>query len=390
MGPKAMRNSYEKIYFDQAATSFPKPEAVIRDMTECLTKYCANAGRGGHQMALKTSLAVEQGRDKLAELFHVSDSLCFCFTKNTTEALNLALRGTLQKGDHVITTKSEHSSVIRPLNMLKKEGLITLTLAEAAPDGTVRPEEILKHIKENTRLIAVTHGNNVTGSLNDVHAIAEKAHQKGVLVLVDGAQAGGALDIDLTGLDFYAIAAHKGLLAPPGIGALYIAPGVKVRPLLAGGTGTDSDNLYQPEEMPVGFESGTQNAPAIVGMSAGIDTLLRLGPDAVHAYEMMLFKRLYEGLMNIPKVTVYGHGDKKRHVGVLSFNVGEVPSVEIASRLDRENIFVRAGFHCNYLTHMLLGTESNGAVRLSFNHSNSLHQCDRVLAVVNRLAKEMG
>lgn len=339
-------------------------------------------------MSLLTSLAVERGRDKLAELFHVQDSLCFCFTKNTTEALNLALKGTLQKGDHVITSDSEHSSVIRPLNMLQKEGIISLSLAEAESDGTVRPEAVLKHFRDNTKLVAVTHANNVTGALNDVRAIAEIAHQKGALILVDGAQAGGALDIDLCSLDFYAVAAHKGLLSPPGISALYTAPDVKIRPLLAGGTGTESDNLFQPEEMPAGFESGTQNAPAIVGMSAGIDTLLKLGLDAVHDYEMTLFKRLYEGLLNIPGIIVYGHNDTGRHVGVLSFNVGEIPSAEIASGLNRENIFVRAGFHCNFLTHKLLGTEMNGAVRLSFNHSNSLHQCERVLAVLNRLARE--
>lgn len=353
------------IYLDNAATSFPKPQCMIQEMFDCLKNYCGNPGRSGHAMSMKTAEKIYGTRQALAELFHFEDPSKILFTSNTTEALNLAIKGILLPGDHVITTTMEHNSVLRPLLSQKN---ISVTIVSADEQGRVRPEEIQREIRENTKLIICTHSSNVVGTILPIREIGKIARDHSVYFLVDAAQSAGALPIDFRDLsvDMMAFAGHKSLLGPQGTGFLYVNRTIDLTPLKDGGTGTQSKNTTQPHDYPEGYEAGTVNAPGIIGLGASIRFLNQVGVETIHKREAELTHFLYSELKNMNQVIVYGCDSPWEKTGVVSFNLLNRESEEVAALLNRHfHIACRAGFHCAPYAHETIGSGNGGTVRLS-------------------------
>ena len=360
------------IYLDNGATSFPKPKGMVAAMEECILKYCGNPGRSGHEMSLKTGEKVYRAREAVARLFHIESGERLVFTKNTTEALNMGLQGVLRAGDHVVTTSMEHNSVLRPLKSLERKG-ITQTIIRAGKDGFVRPSDFEKCLKRNTRLFVVTAASNVTGTKMPLGEIGQIARRAGVIFMVDGAQGAGCMDLDVSRLciDMLAFPGHKGLLGPLGTGGLYVSPSVSVRPLMQGGTGTDSKNRIQPVDFPEGFEAGTINAPGIIGLGYSAEYVSKIGVDVIGQYEEELIRALEEKLGNMDFVSLYGTEPEKK-TGITLFNVKGFSSEELTSVLNsRYGIAVRGGYHCAGLAHKSIGTWDTGAVRVSVGPYNT-------------------
>ncbi len=362
------------IYFDNAATSFFKPQQVKNAVVDSINKFTANPGRSGHNLSIQTAEVVYNVREKIKEFFN-APNYEVVFTKNCTEALNLAIFGVLNKGDHVITTCYEHNSVLRPLEKLKECGVEVTTLF---CDVEELPNEIAKNIKENTKLIITTACSNVTGQCPDIKTIGEIAKQHNVLYLVDGAQSSGHIKIDLTdaNIDLYAFAGHKGLLAITGVGGLIIKNGIKINPFLYGGTGTESANLTQPSEIPEGLEAGTIPTIPIISLGAGIDFLTK-NFFKIIKIEQNLTKYLINKAKNLKFLKIYSPVNAKN---VFSFNVKDLDSSLVANILNEQfNICVRAGLHCSPLIHKKLGTLTTGAVRVSLDFFNTFDEIDELI-----------
>lgn len=378
------------VYFDNAATSFPKPPDVIDAVALTLREVGGNPGRGGHRMALAANRAVCDARDAIADLFGVRDSGRIVFTASATEALNLAIKGLLRTGDHVVTTSLEHNAVVRPLKALEAQG-VSVTRVQAEPDGTVDPKLIEAAIRSNTRMIVTTHASNVVGTLLPIEDIAGIARRRGIIYLVDAAQTAGAVPIDVQGLgiDLLACPGHKGLLGPQGTGVLYVAEGVDLEPLKHGGTGSYSDLEVQPEISPERYESGTLNTPGIVGLGVAARFLLRVGVDHARAREAGLVARLLEGLERIPQVTVYGPRDPARCAAVVSINIAGTDPAEVGEHLDEDyGILTRTGLHCAPLAHRTIGTFPAGTVRLAPGYFNTATEVDYVIESIGAIARE--
>ncbi len=364
------------IYLDNAATTFPKPRVMLEEMSRCITKYCGNPGRSGHAMSMKTGEMVFKARREIAELLGIEDASGVVFTNNTTEALNLAIQGILEPGDHAVTTYMEHNSVLRPLKELEKKGVRT-TAVTCGPDGRTDPRKISEAIRENTKLIICTHASNVTGTIQPIAEIGRIARERKILFLVDGAQSGGCVPIDVNQMciDLLAMPGHKGLLGPLGTGFLYVRPGVRVRPLIQGGTGTASRDIRQPEEFPEGYESGTINAPGIIGLGASVCWVKSVGVEKIRRYEDGLIRVLDERLRCLKKVTVYGPERTTDKTGIVTFNIDGLGCEEVSERLNGEfGIACRAGYHCAGLAHKTIGTVETGAVRLSVSPFNTMEE----------------
>ena len=371
------------IYFDNAATSHPKPTAVVEAVTRALTETNANPGRSGHPAAIEAARTVLDCRERLAALLGAADPMSVVHCFNCTDALNLAIKGSLRVGDHVVATQLEHNSVLRPLNALARRNRITLTLVSPRPDGFVDPEDIRDALTPQTALVVCTHASNVTGAIQPVAAIGQMARAAGVRYLIDGAQALGGLPVDINALscDLYAFPGHKSLLGPQGTGGLYIAPGLRLNPLREGGTGTDSHRLVQPDTLPERYESGTVNLPGIAGLAAGCGYVAsRLSQIMMHERE--LTQALWEGLAAMDGVTLYSPAQEAGRAGIVSFNVGDLPSAQVADALARQGIAVRGGLHCVPGAHRFLGTLERGAVRASLGHANSFDEVEQFLRTV--------
>jgi cysteine desulfurase / selenocysteine lyase len=355
------------IYLDNAATTYPKPESVYESVMHAMREIGVSAGRGGHRRSLEASRLLFQARESIASLFSIPDSARVIFTHSATEALNLALHGILLPGDHVVTTSMEHNSLLRPLFVLRKKG-VEVTIVDAGSDGLVDPDDVRRALRPNTRMIAAGHISNVCGAIQPVQRLAAIAREAGVLFLLDAAQSAGNLPIDVfaTGIDLLAVPGHKGLLGPQGTGFLYVAAGVPLRPLLAGGTGSSSSAEDQPDIVPDGFEAGTHNLPGIAGLKAGVNFVLEMGVDAIGRKEREQVAMIVEHLAPIPRISLYGPSDPADRGGVLSFSVAEMDSAALAFMLDqRYGIAVRAGLHCAPQAHRTLGTFPAGTVRVS-------------------------
>lgn len=371
------------IYLDNAATSHPKPEAVIRAATDAMTVANANPGRSGHAAALAAARIVLDAREALTKLIGARDPMSVVHCFNCTDALNLAIKGSLRVGDHVIATQLEHNSVLRPLHALAVRERITLTLVPPRPDGFVDPDDIRDALTPRTALIACTHASNVTGAIQPVAAIGQVAKAAGVRCLVDGAQALGGMPVNVTalGCDLYAFPGHKSLLGPQGTGGLYIAPGLRLNPLREGGTGTDSHSLLQPGTLPERYESGTVNLHGIAGLAAGCDYVApKLSQIMMHERE--LTQALFDGLAAMEGVTLYSPAQEAGRAGIVCFNVGDLPSAQVADALARRDIAVRGGLHCAPGAHRFLGTLNRGAVRASLGHANTFEEVDQFLKAV--------
>ena len=311
------------------------------------------------------------------------------FAFNCTDALNLAIKGALRAGDHVISTMLEHNSVLRVLSEMLRREQIELSLLSPRPDGFVDPQDVRAALRKNTRLIAMTHASNVTGAIQPVAAAAQVAREAGVPMLIDGAQALGAMPVDVgaLGCQLYAFPGHKSLLGPQGTGGLYMEPGFEIAPLREGGTGSSSESMLQPAERPERYESGTLNLPGIAGLGAGAQY--------VHASFCQIFMRerevtsyLYEGLSQMAGITLYTPPDEAARAGIVSFNAGDLTSAETADFLSREGVAVRGGLHCAPGAHRFLGTLKRGAVRASVGHATTFEEIDQTLAIVKRLLRK--
>lgn len=377
------------IYLDNAATSYPKPDNVYVEMARCMKEYCANPGRGGHYMSIASINAVSKARENVSRFFNISDPMQLCFTKNATEALNIAIRGSLKAGDHVVTTSMEHNSVIRPLKTLEKNEGVEIAIVRANSFGEIDPEDIRRSIKRNTKLIVCTISSNVNGAIMPVKEIGRTARNYGIAFLVDGAQGAGSVKIDVEDMciDMLAFPGHKGLLGPQGTGGLYIRSDLKINPLMQGGTGSNSENLYQPEIMPDLLESGTLNTPGIVGLNAGIEFINAFGLNNLILYKNMLLERLIQGIEEIKGIKMYNSHSASFNSGIVAVNVKDADSTEISYALDRNyKIATRAGLHCAPLAHETLGTMKRGIVRFSIGCFNSVDEIDIALNALREIS----
>lgn len=354
------------LFLDNAATSFPKPDSVYRAMDAAMREVGVAPGRGGYRQSLAAARIVFEARSALAAFFGVSDSSRLIFTHSATESLNLAVNGLLKPGDHVISSTMEHNALVRPLHLARNRG-VEVTFVQANREGVISERDIACALRPNTRLIALAHCSNVTGTVQPIGEIARIARQGGALLLIDAAQTAGyfPLDIGLMGIDLLAVPGHKGLYGPPGTGLLAIAEGVTLEPLLVGGTGGNASSIYQPEVLPERFESGTINTPAIAGLKAGLDFLLETGLDVVRAKGKLLVQQLLEGLRASSGVTVYGPAQGERGAAVSFTMAGHDPAT-LGFLLDRSyDISVRVGLHCAPDVHRTIGSYPEGTVRVS-------------------------
>lgn len=375
------------IYFDNAATSHPKPQCVLDAVQRALTIFNANPGRSGHRAALEAGRTVQQTREQIQRFISAEDPSCMVFTFNCTDSLNLAIKGSLNYGDHVITTMLEHNSVLRPLHELADRGRIGVTLVPPRPDGFVDPDDIRAAIRSNTHLIICTHASNVTGAIQPIAAIGQLAREYGIRYLIDGAQALGVVPVSMRALNcsLYAFPGHKSLLGPQGTGGLYIRPGTGLRPIREGGTGTASDSMLQPKEAPERYESGTVNLPGIAGLGEGCRYVgERLSQ--IMSHERELTQALYDGLSKIDGVILYSPSEEAARAGIVSFNVGDLTSSQTADLLARSDIAVRGGLHCAPGAHRILGTLRRGVVRASVGHANTLDEVEQFLRTVRKFS----
>jgi len=381
------------IYMDNAATSWPKPPSVIEAMAWYQEEVGASAGRGGYRRAVDASRVIFDARRAVANLLGVADSRRIIFTLNCTEGLNLALRGWLEEGDHVVTTSMEHNSVARPLNHLKAERGIEIAYVPCSGEGILDPDDVAAAITPRTRLVAVIHASNVCGAVNDVRAVGAICRERGVPFLVDAAQSAGSIPIDVedANVDFLGFPGHKGLLGPLGTGALYVGPNVRPRPLYQGGTGTDSEKTLQPEVLPDYYEAGSHNAVGLAGLKAACDFVAAVTPAAMGEHKSGLAERFVAGVDEIPGVEYFGPRDFSRHAGVCSVRVAGMDAAEVGHRLDAEyGIMVRTGLHCSPLAHTTLGTIDTGTVRFSFGYYNTEEQVDAAVRALGKIARGEG
>lgn len=357
------------IYLDNAATTSPKPEIVIKEINNALRKYSANPGRGGHTPSIQTARAVYQTRTLAKELFHAAAQENVIFTSGCTQSLNTVIKGVLKPGDHVVISSMEHNAVVRPLYRLKQKGLIEYSTADVIiGDDDATLNAFRKAINAKTRMIICTHASNVFGTRLPVERICALAHSYGILFCLDAAQSAGFLDIDIAdnGYDFVCCPGHKGLYGPTGIGLLLIKSNQLLDTLTEGGTGSDSVNPVMPDYYPDRLESGTLNIPGICGLGAGIRFIDRYGIDKMRRHEYRLMKMLYHGLRSVKNIRLYtDEPDIRNSVPVISFNIGEVESEKIAAYLNNRGIAVRAGLHCAPSAHRMMGTLDSGTVRIA-------------------------
>lgn len=380
------------IYLDHAATSWPKPPAVIRAMASFLERAGGNPGRSGHRLSIDAGRIVYETRELLARLFGAPDPLRVILAPNVTYALNIAMLGLLDPAsDRVVTTGIEHNSVMRPLRALEARGL-RLDVVPCDAEGQLDLDAMAHALRQDTRLVVASHASNVTGTLLPLQEIATLAHEAGALLLVDAAQTAGVLPLDAQalGVDLLAFTGHKGLLGPPGTGGLVIAPHLPpdlIRPVLMGGTGSRSEEERQPEMLPDRLECGTGNGPGIAGLGAGVRYLLEQGVEAVRAHEHALAQRLINGLREIAGVTVYGPLDASLRTATISLRIQGHLVSEVGWRLDEEHdILCRVGLHCAPAAHRTLGTFPEGTVRLAAGYSNTTADIDAAVAAVAEIA----
>lgn len=378
-------------YFDNSATSNPKPHEVYEAVNYAMRELNCNPGRGGHRLAVKSSVEIYRVREKIAKFFNQKNPLQVAFTNNSTTALNMAIWGSLEEGDAVITTAQEHNSTLRPLFTLKERKNIEVILVEEEePEDKII--ELLKTKK--IKMVALNHMSNVTGKTIDIERIGKISREYGTLLLVDASQSAGMIEIDMEkmNIDILCITGHKSLFGIQGIGAVIPREGVELKPILVGGTGSHSRMLTQPQEMPERLEAGTVNTPGIISLGAGIDFINRIGLGNIHAHEQELKNRFVQGIKkmdreNIVKLyTSYGENDGP----VVSLNIEGIASSDLSALLDEEfGIITRSGLHCAPLIHQKNQTTETGTVRFSFGYFNTLEEIDYALLAMEKIINSL-
>ena len=377
------------IYLDNAATTMHKPQEVIDAVVAAMSSM-GNAGRGVNDASLSASRIIYDTREKLCHLFHGTNARQIAFTNNSTESLNIAIKGILNPGDHVITTMLEHNSVLRPLYEMEARG-VKLTIVKSNEQGTLNIQDIEDAITEETKLIICTNGSNLTGNYIDLKPIGEMAHKHGVLFAVDASQTAGVFPIDVQDMqiDILCFTGHKGLLGPQGTGGIYVREGLSVRPLKSGGSGVQTYSKIHPAEMPTALEAGTLNGHGIAGLHAALEYLEKTGIDSIRNREQDLMWRFYEGVKDIPNVKIYGDFSTKNRCAVVTLNIGDYDSSEVSDALLTEyNISTRSGGHCAPLMHEALGTVEQGVVRFSFSHYNTEEEVDTAIKAIRELSQD--
>ena len=376
------------IYLDNAATTMRKPECVVQAVADAMRSF-GNSGRSIHSSAMNASRMIYETRAALAELFGAENPQQIAFTPNATQALNLAIKGVLNPGDHVITTALEHNSVLRPLYELEDHG-VQLTVLPADSRGNIRYEDFEAAIRPNTRSVVTTHGSNLTGNLLDIQRIGKIAKAHGLVYIVDASQTAGIFPIDVRKMhiDILCFTGHKGLLGPQGTGGLYVRDGISVRPLLSGGSGVQTYLRSHPLQMPTALEAGTLNGHGIAGLGAAIRYLRETGPDAIREKEQQLAAAFYDEIRRIPGITVYGDFSTANRCPIVTLNVRDYDSGEVSDALSAQyDIATRPGAHCAPLMHKALGTAEQGAVRFSFSHYNTMEEIRIAVSALRELAQ---
>jgi len=379
------------IYFDNAATSWPKPPGTIAAMQNYLQNIGGSPGRSGHRLSIEVARIIFDTREKLAQLFNVSNPLRIILTRNATEALNIAVFGYLKQGDHAITSGMEHNSVMRPLRAMEKRG-VGITVVPCDIDGLIDPGHIAGAIKKNTKAIFITNASNVTGTIMPVSDIGRIAREHGLVFCVDAAQTAGCYPIDVVemNIDLLAFTGHKSLLGPSGTGGLYIREGLEksIEPICVGGTGSRSEVEEQPDFMPDRYEAGTPNTVGIAGLKAGVEFVLSKGVDQIKNKEEKLVKMFMEGVSDLPGIILYGQESVARRTPVVSFNIAGMDPAAVALELDEHfGIMSRSGLHCAPAAHKTIGTYPMGTVRFSFSYFNMEEQIISSIEALRKISK---
>lgn len=388
-----INNEQSVIYLDHAATSWPKPPAVTEAVINAMLNDAANPGRGSHAMAVRASRILFETRKHLAKLFNIKNPNDIAFTSNTTMSLNMAIKGWLKPGDHVIATSVEHNSVRRPLYYLEQTIGIEVTYVESDERGFLNLDDVANAIRPNTTLAVVNHSSNLLGTIMPVAEIAELTKKHGIKLLVDAAQSAGIIPVDVRamGIDMLAFPGHKGLLGPQGTGGLYINPELDLVPLLHGGTGSQSEAREQPQVRPDRYEAGTQNTPGLAGLKAGVQYVLNETVQKIHTKEWTLTQRLLEGLKSVNGVKLMGPDLGEQRTGIVAFNLTGVDPSELSFILDQHyRIAVRAGFHCTPLAHACAGTTETGAIRASVGVFTTNGEIDTLTMAIKEIAQQYG
>lgn len=380
------------IYFDNSATSWPKPPCVGEAIMYYLNDVGANPGRSGHSRSVEAGHIVYSARENLCKLFNVDQPQQIAFTKNITEALNCVFFTILKSDDHVITTSMEHNSVMRPLRHLEKQGVITLSVIQANNEGLCDPADFAKAVNGNTRMVVVNHSSNVTGSLQDVAAISKavKGKKSDILFVIDSAQSAGAVPIDAKamGIDILCFTGHKSLLGPTGTGGVYLTPGkIQPVPFMHGGTGSLSDKEEHPLFMPDVWEAGTGNPMGIAGLNAGLGFVLGKGVENIRKEEAALTRYFMDKIKDHEAVQIYGPMDVMKKTAVTSINIKGIVCSTVGEQLNEAcQVMVRTGLHCAPGAHKTLGTFPTGTVRFSFGNFSTKDEVDTAVEAILALA----
>ncbi|HOJ14431.1 MAG TPA: aminotransferase class V-fold PLP-dependent enzyme [Deltaproteobacteria bacterium] len=384
----------ELVYLDNAASSWPKPEPVVRAVERMVREVGANPGRSGHRLSVEAARAITEARCAMAGLLGASNPLRVVFTKNATEALNMAIRGLLRPGDRVVVSSMEHNSVMRPLMAERGRG-VEVEVVRCSPEGRLDPDDVKRALKRRTRLVIHVHASNVSGCVTPAAEIGRIAREHGAFYCVDAAQSAGCLPIDVErmNVDLLAFTGHKSLYGPQGTGGLYVAEGVDahLQPLMAGGTGSLSEREEQPAFMPDRYESGTPNTPGIAGLLEGVTFVASLGVDTIRRHETSLAALLMDALSEIPGVRVVGPTDRESRVAIVSIVVAGMDPGEIAYRLDEDHgVLCRPGLHCAPSAHATLATFPAGTLRFSIGYFNTEEHIHRAVSALKSIVAKGG
>ena len=375
------------IYLDNAATTMHKPQAVIDAVVQAMNSL-GNAGRGANEASLSAARIIYDTRDRLAQLFHAENAKRIAFTCNSTESLNIAIKGSLNPGDHAITTALEHNSVLRPLYEMQEQ---ELTVIESDKRGRICYEDFEKAIRPETKVIVCTNGSNLTGNRVDLERVGKIAEDHGIRFIVDASQTAGVFEIDVQKMhiDILCFTGHKGLLGPQGTGGIYVREGIELRPLKSGGSGVDTYNTHHPAEMPTALEAGTLNGHGIAGLGAGVKYIMDTGMEHIRETEQHYMWKFYNGVKDIPGVKIYGDFETEDRCPIVTLNIADYDSSEVSDELLMTyGISTRPGAHCAPLMHKALGTVDQGAVRFSFSHFDTEEEIDAAIAAIRELAEE--
>ncbi|MGB5219381.1 MAG: aminotransferase class V-fold PLP-dependent enzyme [Smithella sp.] len=381
------------IYFDNAATSWPKPPETIAAMQNYLQNVGSSPGRSGHRLSIEAARIVFETREKLAQLFNVPDPLSIILTRNATEGLNIAIFGFLKSGDHVITSGMEHNSMMRPLRAVEARG-VDITVVPCASDGLIDPGNILKAIKKNTKAIVITNASNVTGTVMPITEIGKIARENDLVLCVDAAQTAGCypIDVEAMNIDLLAFTGHKALFGPSGTGGLYIREGLekRIEPICVGGTGSRSEWEEQPHFMPDRYESGTPNTIGIAGLRTGVEFILSESISKIKVREEKLVQMFIDGVKDLPGIILYGQRSVKQRTPAVSFNFAGKDPAAVAMELDEQfGVMCRSGLHCAPAAHKTIGTYPTGTIRFSFSYFNTEEQIISSIEALKRISQSL-